>query len=256
MYEEDVLNIAGLEEQLLGVDADQELEGLGRKLGVEMGPGQKKVARVFASSRNKPAVRPQLTRAQKQFLVEEKKLDDDSKRRIREGGLQFVDGDFYVRKQISGGGIQIILDPTTIQRAGVSKFDKNRLPDLVNMVLSRIKVGYGNTATSNTDPAVAVYSTSGAAVPAPLLNGEITVLIDEKPVYNGRIQKFFTDPANAVVPHAIEAHAAGLAVENPKLIKAQEGIKIQITIAEGQSLATTSSHFIEVVLMGPVTQPR
>lgn len=253
MYDEEDIN--GLEESLLGIDSDEELEGLGRRAGVTMTPGVKKVARAFAAKRA-PSVKPSLTRAQKQFLVQEKELDDDTKRRIREGALQLVDGDFYVRKLIAGGGTITILDSTTIKRIGVSSFDKNRLPDLVNMVLSRMKLSYATAALVATDPAAASFTTSGASVPLPLLNGEIIILIDDKPVYRGRVSKFFTDPAVALVPQMIEQMSSGISLENPKLIKSQAAITINIAIADSLTLSNTVNHFVECVFQGPVTQTR
>lgn len=253
MYEEE--NINGLEESLLGINSDEDLEGLGRAAGVVMTPAIKSVARKFAAKRA-PSVKPQLTRAQKQFMVQEKELDDDTKRRIKENALQLVDGDFYVRKLIAGGGTITILDSTTIKRIGVSSFDKNRLPDLVNMVLSRMKLSYATAALVATDPAAASFTTSGASVPLPLLNGEIIVLIDDKPVYRGRIAKFFTDPAVALVPQMIEQMSTGLSLENPKLIKSQAAITINVAIADSLTLSNAVNHFVECVFMGPVTQTR
>jgi hypothetical protein len=253
MYEEEDIN--GLEESLLGINSDEDLEGLGRAAGVNMTPAIKSIARKFAAKRA-PSVKPQLSRAQKQFLVQEKDLDADTKRRMKEGALQLVDGDFYVRKQIAGGGQLVILDPTTIKKIGVSSFDKNRLPDLVNMILSRIKLSYGTAGLLIVDPAAVSYTTSGAAVPLALLNGEITVLIDDKPIYRGRIAKFFTDPAVALVPHMIESMSTGISMENPKLIKAQAGLTVTISIADGSLLSALANHFLECVFMGPVTQTR
>lgn len=244
--------IEGIEPSLLGVE-DTMLEGVVRRLGVQPTPQNKSVVKnAILETQRKNLAKSTMTRGQKLFEAKIKELDKESQRAIMDGNLKFTDANYYVRKQITGTGITEMLLASTVKRAGETNFDKNRLPELVNLMVEQLVIKYANAALV-TDPADVKYSVDGNLCDAALLNGEISITAADKVIFEGRIAEFFTDPSAATIPNMVEPGHAAVTLRSPKLIRSGETIAINIKGADGSTLGA-NNHFLEVVLKGSQTR--
>ena len=218
---------------------DDQLEGTRRR----MMPGK-----VSAPAGNNKIV----TRAQTYFEMQAQKgkLDAETTKAIQQGDMQFFDADYYVRKQINAGQTEI-LNSGNVKRVGTSNLDKNVLPELVNFVLDRVRLAWGTDAGTNV---AAVNFSNAGSIPAAIANGELQILLDDRPIVDIPASRFFINSATAT-PNAVQGVSDTVQLESRRLIKPGQPLTILFKCAEGITLPT-GNHFVEVRLMGASNRKR
>lgn len=200
-------DISGVEEHLLGPGADAELEGIGRARGVTFFRPQAAAAKAFASRKAQAAVKGNvLSRAQKIFVAKFGELPSEERKGFQSGAMQIGDGDFYVRTEVTGTGIQTLLDESSTKRTGKTNINKGALPIGTNLLVSRIRMAYATHATE-TDSAALLYGSEGSNLQAAFGNGILRIKVGEIIAFEGRVSKLFSDGQNGLVPNNIEAHS-------------------------------------------------
>ena len=179
-------------------------------------------------------------------------VDAETTRLIRERKMTFNDADYYVRKMLNTAGTTDILDSSNIRRAGITNLDKNQLPDNIYMVLEAVKLGWATDAGTN--PAAPKYHSQNPGIPTPLLNGEIVIHIDDKPIIELPAGRFF-NAEDQGISQSIPGIYDTVFLENLKLIKHADQLKVTIRLADGLQLPT-GNHFLEVRLIGVGTRKR
>lgn len=174
------------------------------------------------------------------------RLDPNSKRIIAAGNASYYDADFYIRSQITG--TQDVLLTSNQKVVGVSNLNENRLPELTNLIISAVRVAYATHATL-TNPAAVKYDNVNAAVPVALLNGELIIKINDRPVVELPISKFFN--ANGTAPVSFQAQGSNDTIELQamKVVTPQDVIGVEIKLPNGLTLGA-NNHFLEVRLLG------
>jgi len=270
MNEEVMLNgfeeeIQGFVEEAIEGAGDEELLGALRRVKTRGKQPAKVIAQSVARSVKARTLASVETRDQKFLVAKNKDLDEDTQRQLAKGNLKHRDMDFYFRERITGaGGIIEIVKPSNVFKRGVTNLNENTLPALINLVLSKIRVGFGQAiAGGTTDPALVSYVnentvTSGVgSVPEALVNGHLVVKVDDQPIVDLPIAKFFnnstTPMGNAIQGLAMDS----VDLKGMKLIKSKQRISVEIQFAEGHSMpaAGTQESFVEVRLMGSGTHP-
>lgn len=191
------------------------------------------------------------TREQLYFESQRERLDEESKRAIIRGEMQYTDADFYIRKAITGGTTDL-LNPSNVRKIGITNLDKNVLPDLVNLVLSGVRMAYGSHATE-TDAAAINYSNT-REVPAVIANGELVISTDDKPIVELPAARFFNNSSTGI-SNQVQGHDDIVVLKSLRLIRANQPIIIQFRCAEGGTLAA-GKHYIEVRLLGVSNRKR
>ena len=129
-----------------------------------------------------------------EFLLElAENLDTDSKDMLNQGELVIEDADFYVRSQVTGlGGQNDLVSKSDNEKVGTRNIDRAQLPSLENLILQGIQVAYGSDA-AEVESAKIDYSTKKPASPDPaLMNGEIVIEQDNKPLITIPVDRFFS----------------------------------------------------------------
>jgi hypothetical protein len=194
------------------------------------------------------------TKAQLFLLAMVAGLDAQTQADIANRDVQFSDADMYLRSNITGGaGIKELLDATNTKQIGTSNWDKNALPASVNIALERIRVAYATTASADgiTNPANLKYSTKLSDVPAALLNAELVITQNDKPIVEVPMQRFFSEAVNNRPVGTEDA----LILDSLRLIKENVPVGINIKFPNGLALAG-ANHFVEIHLMGTQTRKR
>lgn len=175
-----------------------------------------------------------------------RRLDTDSQRIIQGNRASYYDADFYVRKAIAGTGD--LLDASNVKAIGLSSFNENKLPELTTFVMSAIRVSYA-THASLTNPAAVKYDNSSASIPVALLNAELVIKINDKPVVELPVSKFFN--ANGSAPVSFQAQGPNDTIELKamKLITPKDILGIELKLPAGLTLGA-NNHFLEVRLLG------
>jgi len=282
----------------LGADntSDQDLDGLGRRIGVQFNPQQKAAIKRWHGNKSVQNTQSAFlqtiaSKAQRYLVSKAHVLDEQIKRDIASGSVRFMMRDYYFRRALTlstSASVIELLKQSDIIDYGYQNLDKNYLPIGENMVVDKIKLSYGAHASLTAVEQImftnAVNSSSGWAAPIPamtdggdtpiasasalqlapanpfiepiFLNGEIELKIDSKPVFKMPIKRFFRDQSST--SNEVEGGSDTLHLETPILIKEQQPIQITIyTARTGNTLNSSYSHwFCEARLMGIATAPR
>jgi hypothetical protein len=178
---------------------------------------------------------------------------------IKSGKIQIRDHKIYIRRQLTGGGIQDILRETNTKEAGITNIDKNRLPKGQYFMLKGISLAYGTAvaAIPPASPIAIAYTkinmpTHIPVIPFEVLNAELslqvsgTKLIDELPIKDLFLEGSF---------EAVNEEKGIYLFEVPKLIPAEQIIQIQMNFGVN-TLPVANDHYVEVNLHGLVTNYR
>ncbi len=209
-----------------------------------------------APKKPKPkSYKEQLLTREMRFLVENKDvLKENSLKAIERGELQYVDTVIYARKQITASGQQQeIINYSTVKQIGLAYFDKNTLPDFYNMIISHIRVLYATN--TGTDAAIGAYYNIGAVPPA-LVNGELLITVNDKPIIEIPLSKFFKADAGAIATSIGVEYRDAIQLKAPKLIPSGTTYKVLISLANGEAIAGSNNSFISVELGGVCTRPK
>ena len=180
------------------------------------------------------------------------KLDADTQRLMSDKSIRYTDGDFYIRREITGSAnIEKLIDETNEKRVGVTNIDKNTLPNQQHLALERIAVRYAEAATGTAVQAVDSFSSVKSGVPAALLNAELKIMQDNKTLVQLPVARFFSESASEK-PNGVEDTVV---LNSIQLVKANKGLSIEIEYADGQSVTpgTGNDSYLEVRLMGDKT---
>lgn len=180
------------------------------------------------------------------------KLDADTQRLMDEKSIRYTDGDFYVRRVISGSSnIQDLIDETNEKKVGVTNIDKNRLPNQQHLALEKIAVRFAETTAATPVQAVDGWSSVKTGVPAALLNAELKIMQDNKTLVQLPVARFFSEAASEK-PNGVED---AVTLNSIQLIKSNQNLNIQIQYADGQSVTPGAGNdcYLEVRLMGDKT---
>jgi hypothetical protein len=195
-----------------------------------------------------------LTKEMKFILANLDLLKEGSRKAVAAGEVQWVDYDLYVRKKLNKAGATEILNPSTVKQVGLSYLDKNMLPELYNFAVTGVRVGFqADTAIASAQ--AAVYSNTGAFDPA-LLNGELLVTVNDKPIIEIPLARFF-NPNTGGIAQTIQIEERDIIrLKAPKLIPSGTPFKIIATMADGLTIAGANNNYLEVQLLGVSTRPR
>lgn len=177
-----------------------------------------------------------------------RRLDTDSQNIILGGKASYYDADYYLRAQITG--TQELLLPSNQRAVGVSNLNENKLPEMTNLVISQVRLAY-STHASLTNPAAVKYDNVNAAVPVALLNAEIVITINDRPVIELPVSKFFN--ANGTAPVSFQAQGPNDTIELQamKVVTPKDVLGILLKLPNGLTLGA-NNHFLEVRLIGAV----
>jgi hypothetical protein len=180
------------------------------------------------------------------------KLDADTQRLMSDKSIRYTDGDFYIRREVTGSAnIEKLIDETNEKRVGVTNIDKNTLPNQQHLALERIAVRYAEAATGTSVQAVDSFSSVKTGVPAALLNAELKIMQDNKTLVQLPVARFFSESASEK-PNGVEDTVV---LNSIQLVKANKGLSIEIEYADGQSVTPGAGNdaYLEVRLMGDKT---
>jgi len=195
-----------------------------------------------------------MTREQRYLLAKLAQLDAETVKDIRNGNLQFADADYYIRAIIAGG-TTTLLDQNNKKLEGTSNFDENHLAPKTYLAVGNLRLAYGFSAAAggSLKPEDQVYSNTGA-VPAPILNGEFVIKLNDKPIVEFPVARFFNSSATAA-SHTIQGYGDIVVLGSMKLIAPNDQITIEIKTARGVAMPA-GNHFIEARLLGASTKRR
>jgi hypothetical protein len=187
-----------------------------------------------------------LTDAQKTIMINSKDLSVDAQQAVRDGKGRYRETDLYIRAVVSGGsGGQELLKTSTVEKVGITNINQAKLTPGVNASIDRVGVFFAKSATV-TDPAGVRYSNTDATTDAPILNGEIQVLVGDRPQFRLPLSRFFNlGGTYASVPGNFNV----VKLQRPFLIPEGVTIRIVVTLPDG-SVLPTANNFLEVRLMG------
>lgn len=256
MFEED--DLSGIETSLLGIQSDDD-EQIGKallKAGVQPTAAAKAAFRKHGQKKAvQVATGNLLTKTQRVALAKVDDLPAEQRAAALKGRLQFINADYYIRKQVTG--TTELLAASTVEKKGESRWQNNQISEKdTTLYIDRIDVAYGTATTTVTAPGAVKYGIDAAVVPAGILNGELVVKIDEKTVLRCRMSRFFGEPAGTTQMSSRERHAPGIMLDSPKLIKPDTKVEINFFPADGVALPNTVNHFLEASLMGQMTATR
>ncbi|RDC65061.1 hypothetical protein [Adhaeribacter pallidiroseus] len=195
-----------------------------------------------------------LTRSQAFLVAMAGLLPFQTKSDIEAGNAQFTDADQYLRIAVTGGaGIVELIDSTTEKKVGTTNWDKNKLPSGVNIALERIRAGWASSDFSygETNPAAVVYTNKIGNIPAALLNADLVITQEDKPVVELPMQRLFS-AADSNKPVGLED---AYVLESLRLIKEDSAVGIQIKFPKGLTLSG-ANYFFELHLIGTKTGKR
>lgn len=216
---------------------------------------KKDVAKVVNASVKRRLYNSTLTRGQRFLVSQVGKLPIDNKVDIAEGKAQFTLVDKYVRRQLSGGNMQKIVQSSDTEEVGRQNFAGDKLSNSENMAIEAMKLSYAYHASS-TDVRAQAYTnamdaeTAGSsplAIPAAFLNGEVELQIEGSTVLRLPVKRFFRESLSVGV--GVEGGLDSVQLPAPIVLKANQAFSILIHGANGQTLPA-NNHFVEVRFMG------
>jgi hypothetical protein len=166
--------------------------------------------------------------------------------------VRYTDGDFYVRRKITGSSnIENLIDETNEKKVGVTNIDKNTLPNQQHLALEKIAVRYAETAASTPIQGVSGFSTVKANVPAALINAELRIIQDGKTLVQLPMARFFSEAASQKTNGVEDI----VSLNSIQLLKANVPFTIQVEYADGQSVTPGAGNdaYLEIRLMGDKT---
>lgn len=146
---EALVGLSGLDDRALeGLSDGDEFGALKTSTG-KLKPAAKNLARKAAT---KALADSTMTREQRIMGAKFKEFDDKTKQALRSGELKGKDADYYVRRWIRPGATSMmtLLEQSSEKLVGVTNFDKARLPDATNLVVSGLKISYAALYLANT----------------------------------------------------------------------------------------------------------
>lgn len=263
-------DLDGVENNLMGV-SDDDLGAvfnsrLAKKGLPAMNPAQTKSAvqvtkQVAVKSIEKANKGNTYTRTQRFLNANINALDADTKEELLKGNLQNQDTEFYLRRKLAAGAGAIIplLETSSVRKCGVTNFDKAHLPNLMNFVLGRVRLGYYFAKSAAENEGDGIYMNSfnpgtPGSIPAAILNGELEIQQNGAPIVSMPIRRFFNLSAMPM-SNGVGGASDTVQLEALKLIKAGQPIDISIRLAEGVALPV-GNHMFEVCLTGVATRRR
>ena len=90
---------------------------------------------------------------------------------LNSGNVLLEDETLYIRKQISGGGTQTLIDGTTQKVVGICNFDKDRLAQGRAFVFNRFGIMYGTSTVAGKEGDISYNAT----MPTALQNAQLIV---------------------------------------------------------------------------------
>jgi len=245
---EEVDDLLGIDDEL---EEDLDLEGLGRRYGMSQRL-KKGVKRYGNRKARKAMVKRNITKGQASLTAKVKTLDTDTRKKWKEGTLQFDDGVFFVRKDITdASGIVEVFTDALDKATGITNISKGKLPEFVNLALERVELRYDVLATANQALTVFDYLPLAETDDPALMNGELEMLVEGKPIFKILVNKFL-EPDKKVVG----SPACGFNFKAVKHIREARDIQFRIHFAGTMTNAGTDTHAIEITLKGDATKPR
>lgn len=247
--------LEGVEDSLFGIGAmNNRIKNHLVRKKLDSSPQMVQAVKQVSAQRAQMAM-SKLTKSQALMIAKAGDLDPSARAKFANGEFIFQDGDMYVRKAVAGGGTIELIDDATIKDFGRSAFHGNRFPDNVNLTCDKIGVTYATAAPGVTDVAAQKYSADGNRLPVALCNAIFVLTIDDKPVQQWRLSKFFSDSTTAMVPN-MKSDDFAVTLDAPKLLKSGVPIGFRIIMPSGQTLSGAATHFLEVALFGAQTGTR
>ncbi|MGE0638388.1 MAG: hypothetical protein AB7G44_07080 [Bacteroidia bacterium] len=277
MYNEE-LELTGVEEQLLGAEVDSELGAIEEEIGAPFTKAQRKGVKKFAAQAiTRRDTRQVMNKGQKFLTLPHviKEFDKQDQADIAAGKARFFDADYYLRKRVVGGtGQEELVIKAEAQSRGIKNFDKDFLPEGVNLAASTIRVAYGVADVLAATIPLAheiIYTNAQDAetgvgtpltIPAQLLNAELLISQDGKPVVSFPMAKFFRDSFSVGI--GTQGNQDSVHMRSFRLLKGGKPFTASILWPEGSAALATLSptnpgvntlkHFVEVRLMGDATE--
>lgn len=235
------------------IETDAELDGLGRRFNVPMSKNTRRMLRANSNRRLKRSFQFQnLNKGQRQLNVKMSKLPKQTQLAAREDNLQFFDGLYYIRREITGGGADVVInlfDDTIDQVVGISNLSKAKLAEYVNLMMQRVEMQYFQSVTITDVKEAEFEPLEAGSVDNALMNGEMEISC-------GGVS-LLRIPINKIVdgdPDVGDSLANGYNIKSPKLVTEQRKIQISFYMAGTLSVIAGLRHFVEISLIGNETK--
>lgn len=238
---------------LLGIpeESDRELDLLGKRFSIPMTKNIRQFAKAAANLRMKKSFQfRNLNKGQRELNVKVNELPEQTQNQIKKKNIQLFDGNYYIRKQISGGGADTVIqlfDDTIDKVVGICNISKQKLPEYVNLILQRIEGGYYNHATL-TDAKLALYEPfEYGTTDIALMNSELEITVGGSSLLRVPINRIVEG-----IEGDINSLLNGYNIEAPKLVVEQQNIQALLHMPAAFQLA--GNHFIEIKFIGNETR--
>jgi hypothetical protein len=161
--------------------------------------------------------------------------------------LRIEDHTLYVRKQISGSGIQELITIATAEARGAINLDKGKFTENEVFAFDRVGIKFAD-ATGSDPAAVKTYSPDGQQMPAALKNGELVLSQNEGEIFHVAVDDCVTD----VDSEFANGRGNTKELSVPVVVEDNKVIKLTLENAEGLSFTTGVSNnaFVEIKFYG------
>ena len=171
----------------------------------------------------------------------------------RTGRLRFRDFVLYRALLIDGASsIVKIWDNNVAKAIGVSNVKDAKLDKDTTICIDTILLEYANSGGAGTDPAaIAGYDSVVTSWPAPLVNGELTILQDGNPLLEDHPCFTCGSPADSMFA---KGAADGYKLKTPFILEGDKEFEVRLNFAGTVSPANTD--FLKISLFGVGTRKR
>lgn len=196
-------------------------------------------------------------------------LSADDANDIKSGKKQFESEEIFLRKKLSGtSGLIEVIDENDVQKNCVTNLSKGAIPKEKNIIVDKIGLRFGWSATDVVAAAVAYTNTefdlgdvaqdAGAddttdtvyarRIPVQIRNAEYVMTVDGVVVDSGRVADLLTSNVSVDATNGDEKNFKKL--EYPKLFLADKRIRFDLKFPESGAAVPAGYYYIEVVAKG------
>lgn len=144
-----------------------------------------------------------------------------------------------IRKELSIGGKQVLLESDSKLKYGVNDFDGNKLDEHTNLIVGGIGIQYDKDAASSKEADL----TYGKALPAALRNATLVI------TQGGVIAQYpFSVLSNQSIANSINGNDNMYELPEPFVITDQQRFEIEIQYPQGAAIAGSDKHYLELTM--------
>lgn len=196
-------------------------------------------------------------------------LSTDDANDIKSGKKQFEGEEIFLRKKLSGtSGVIEVIDENDVQKNCVTNLSKGAIPTEKNIVVDKIGLRFGWSATdvaaanvpySNTEfdlgdvaidagASVTTDTVYARRIPVQIRNAEYVMTVDGIVVDSGRVADLLSTNVSNDATNGDEKNFKKL--EYPKLFLAGKRVKFDLKFPENGTAVPAGFYYIEVVAKG------